>query len=100
MKFVIHFYLMNASLGGQKKYILIRFRKQNDTSTVIVNPRSKGPSRKGNLPLKDIDWSLDIIYLQSYLYFGSKGIPVSEKHFSSPMNALRAMFNYGSYGTT
>ena len=46
-----------------------------------VNLWSKRPGRKGNPPLRDIDFNLDIIFF-SYSYVGSKGISVHRKNWS------------------
>ena len=57
-----------------------------------VNLRSKGPGRKGNPPLRDIDLSPSVISF-SYSYIGYKGISVYGKNLSGPMKSLRAKFN-------
>jgi hypothetical protein len=57
-----------------------------------VDLRSKGPSRKGNPPLRDIDLYPDMIFF-SYSYIGYKGISVHEKNLNGPLKSLRAKFN-------
>ena len=57
-----------------------------------VNLRSKGPARKGNSSLRDIDLGPDKIFY-SYSYIGYKRISVFGKNLSGPMKSLRAKFN-------
>ena len=57
-----------------------------------VNLRSKGPARKENSPLKDIDFGPDKIFF-SFRYIAYNRILVYKKNLSGPMKSPRAKFN-------
>ena len=51
-----------------------------------VNICSKGSGRKGNPPLRDIDFSRDAIFF-NYSYIGSEGISMYGKNLSGSMKS-------------
>ena len=57
-----------------------------------VELRSKGPSRKGNPPIRE-KISSPIKYFPIYFYIGYEGISVFEKNWVSPMKSLGAKFH-------
>ena len=58
-----------------------------EQTVCTVNLRSKRPGRKGNSLLRDIDLSLNMIFL-SYFYVGCKKISVQGKNLSGSMKSL------------
>ena len=58
-----------------------------------VNLRSKGPARKRNSPLRDIDLGPNKIFVSYSYIYSYKGISVYGKNLSGPMKSLRAKFN-------
>ena len=73
--------------------ITLNKKVQIDQSASTVNLRSKGPARKRNPPLKDMNISSNQFFF-NYSYIGYKGILVYGKNLSGPMKSLRARFNY------